>query len=64
MNLNDALATVREKIKGHRAIYEQSEAGVRAQLIEPVLRSLGWDPEDPEQVRPNVSRIRVSQTIA
>ena len=53
--LNEVLATVREKLKEYRALYEQNEMAVRDQIINPILRALDWNPEDPEQVQPNVS---------
>lgn len=27
---------------------------VREQIINPILRNLGWNPENPEEVQPNV----------
>ena len=27
---------------------------VRDQIVNPILRGLGWDPENPEEVQPNV----------
>ena len=53
--LNEVLATVREKLKEYRALYEQNEMAVRDQIINPILRALDWNPEDPEEVQPNVS---------
>jgi len=54
-NLNDELAKIVERIKNHRSFYEQNEMAVRDQIINPILRNLGWNPEDPEEVQPNVS---------
>ncbi|MBT9145811.1 MAG: hypothetical protein DDT42_01688 [candidate division WS2 bacterium] len=54
-NLNEALALIVEKIKKFRSLYEQNEMAVRAQIVNPILRNLGWDPENPEEVQPNVS---------
>ncbi len=45
---------VTNRIKQHRQIYQTNEMAVREQLINPVLRALGWDTEDPEQVVPHV----------
>lgn len=54
-NLNEALAPIIERIKKFRSLYEQSEMAVRDQIVNPILRSLGWNPENPEEVQPNVS---------
>lgn len=43
---------VRERINQHRAELQKSEALTRYALIDPLLRALGWDTEDPDQVRP------------
>lgn len=53
-NLNEALAPIVEKIKRFRSLYEQNEMAVRDQIVNPILRNLGWDPEDPEEVQHNV----------
>jgi hypothetical protein len=53
--LSEVLAQVIEKMKRLRSYYEQNEMAVREQIINPILRSLGWNPENPEEVRPNVS---------
>jgi len=53
--LEETLSTVVERMKKHRSLYEQNEMAVRSQVIEPVLRGLGWDIENPEEVQPNVS---------
>ncbi len=54
-NLNEALAPIVEKIKKFRSLYEQNEQAVRDQIVNPILRNLGWDPENPEEIQPNVS---------
>jgi hypothetical protein len=54
-NLNQALAQIVEKIKKFRSLYEQNEMAVRDQIVNPILRNLGWDTENPEEVQPNVS---------
>jgi predicted type IV restriction endonuclease len=53
--LDIAIATVAEKIKKFRSLYEQNEMAVRDHIVNPILRSLGWDPENPEEVQPNIS---------
>lgn len=54
-NLIEALTPIVEKIKKFRSLYEQNEMAVRDQIINPILRNLGWNPENPEEVQPNVS---------
>lgn len=54
-NLNEVLGIVVEKIKKFHSLYEQNEMAVRDQLVNPLLRFLGWNPENPEEVQPNVS---------
>jgi len=53
-HLNEVLGIIVEKIKKFRSLYEQNEMAVREQIINPILRNLGWDPENPEEVQPNV----------
>jgi len=43
---------VRARIEKHRAELQKSEALTRYVLIDPILRALGWETEDPDQVRP------------
>lgn len=55
MALEELLPTlrkVRERAEKHRLDLEKSEALTRYALIDPVLRALGWDTEDPTCVRP------------
>jgi len=53
--LKETLEMVVERVKKYRSLYEQNEMAVRSQIIEPILRGLGWDVENPEEVQPNVS---------
>jgi len=53
--LKKTLEMVVERMKKYRSLYEQNEMAVRSQIIEPILRGLGWDTENPEEVQPNVS---------
>lgn len=69
-SLETVIEDVRERIRRFRERYEQNEMAVRRQLIEPILRGIGWDPEDPEQVIPNFSleegfpdSVEVSRTV-
>ncbi len=54
-NLNEVLTSIVEKIKKFRSLYEQNEQAVRDQIVNPILRNLEWNPENPEEVQPNVS---------
>lgn len=54
-NLNETLTLILEKTKKFRSLYEQNEMAVRDQLVNPMLRAIGWDPENPNEVQPNVS---------
>jgi len=54
-NLNEVLTPIIEKIKKFRPLYEQNEMAVREQIVNSILRGLGWNPENPEEVQPNVS---------
>ncbi len=54
-DLNMTLTQVLDKIKKFRTLYDRNEMATRDQLINPILRQLGWNPENPEQVQPNVS---------
>jgi len=52
MVLMDILQKVRQQIAQHGATLQQNEMLTRYTLIDPVLRALGWDTEDPEIVIP------------
>jgi predicted type IV restriction endonuclease len=54
-DLEKTIELVCERIKKFRPLYEQNEMAVRDQIIIPIFRSLGWNPENPEEVQPNVS---------
>lgn len=54
-NLKEIIETVLERLKKHRSLYEKSEESVRYQIINPILRGIGWDPENPEEVQPNIT---------
>lgn len=51
--LLNTLEKVLKKIKNHRNLYNTNEEAVRNQIINPILRGLGWDPENPEFVHHN-----------
>jgi len=50
--LLEAIKRVRERIKRHESQLRQNEMLTRYALVDPILRALGWDTEDPEQVEP------------
>ena len=50
--LVDTIETLKARISEHRSILQASEAQTRLSLIDPLLRALGWDTDDPAQVRP------------
>ena len=49
--LTDALALVRDRIKLFESTFINNETQTRLSLIDPVLKALGWDPQDPSAVR-------------
>ncbi len=46
------IGVLRERIETHGAALSQSEALTRSALIDPLLRGLGWNTEDPSHVVP------------
>ena len=51
-NLLTLIEKLRERIDAHGDALRQSEALTRYTLIDPLLRELGWDTEDPDVVVP------------
>ena len=51
----ELIRELREKIRKYKDEFSKNEALVRYSLIDPFLRGLGWDTEDPEQVKPEYS---------
>lgn len=51
-NLLTLIEKLRERIDSHGDALRQSEALTRYALIDPLLRELGWDTEDPDVVMP------------
>ena len=51
-SLLELVETLRERIDEHRGALKQSEALTRYALIDPMLRELGWDTDDPALVVP------------
>ncbi|MCK4447998.1 MAG: type I restriction enzyme HsdR N-terminal domain-containing protein [Candidatus Marinimicrobia bacterium] len=54
VDLKETTEIVLEKMKKFRSLYEQNEMAVRDQIMNPMLRGLGWNTENPEEVQPNV----------
>lgn len=54
-DLTETIARVKERIRNYRSLYEQNEMATRNQVVDPILRALGWDTEDPAKVQPNVA---------
>lgn len=54
-NREEEFKQIIEKIRKHRELYGRSEMAVREQIVTPILRCLGWNPENPDEVQPNVS---------
>ena len=54
-NLLTLIEKLRERIDNHGDALRQSEALTRYALIDPLLRELGWDTEDPDVVVPEYS---------
>jgi predicted type IV restriction endonuclease len=60
-NYSELLVPLAEKIKKFHDFYKQSGVtnkeimiAVRDYIINPILKDLGWDPGNPEEVRPNL----------
>ena len=54
-SLHTLVGTLRQRIQAHRPALSGSEWLTRYTLIDPLLRELGWDTEDPELVIPEYS---------
>ena len=52
--LQEIIERLAEKIDNYKYLYQQNEMAVRDHILNPVLKALGWNPENPEEVRPNV----------
>ncbi len=51
-DLQETIETLQERIREHRALLGQNEIRTRYALIDPLLRALGWDTENPSEVVP------------
>ncbi len=50
-DLNELVGTLKERIKQHKDVLGKNETATRYALIDPLLTALGWDLQDPGQVR-------------
>ena len=48
--LIEEVSAVRDRIRAHRDAFDQNETATRVSLIDPLLKSLGWDVADPCRV--------------
>ena len=53
--LTSCIEELKSRIKMHRGTLSENESRTRAALIDPLLRTLGWDVSDPELVTPEYS---------
>ena len=49
--LTDALALVHDRIRSFEPEFTSNEQQTRLSLVDPILKALGWDPQDPSFVR-------------
>ena len=54
-DLKEIIEILIEKMKKYRSLYERNEMATRGQIIEPILKGLGWNIENPEEIQPNIS---------
>ncbi len=54
-DLKTVIKQVIQKVEKHRDLYSRSEQSVREQLINPILKALGWDASEPDFVHANVT---------
>ena len=54
VTLKETIYVVRERIKLHRDLYNKNEQAVRDQIVNPILRCLGWNSENPDEIQPNM----------
>lgn len=51
-SIAESIMRVLRKINAHRRLYESNEEAVKQHLIGEILRTLGWEWDNPEEVRP------------
>jgi hypothetical protein len=49
----ETVQRVIDRSRKARSLYQQNETATRNQVVDPMLRCLGWDTEDPGRVQPN-----------
>ena len=52
LKLQETIISVIKKVHEHRLLYEKNEEAVKQHLIGEIFRTLGWDWENPREVRP------------
>ncbi|WP_336298924.1 type I restriction endonuclease [Thermococcus kodakarensis] len=52
LGLESAVLTVMSRIGKHRSLYEKNEEAVKQHLIGEIMTALGWEWNNPEEVRP------------
>lgn len=55
MNFDEIINLIKQRVEDYSNLYYSNEQATRTQLIDPILRLLGWDPTDPSKVLPNAS---------
>lgn len=55
IDLSEIIKTMKNKMDSFRPYYEANESAVRDQIINPILKALGWNTDDPEDVRTELS---------
>gem|GEM_PF-643984 len=52
LEVQGAVINVLKKVREHRLLYERNEEAVKQHLIGEIFKALGWDWENPKEVRP------------
>ena len=55
----DLINRLKERLVKYKDLFVQNEAAVRYAIVNPFLRMLGWDIEDPEEVVPEYTNPRI-----
>lgn len=55
MDINQLIEQIQQRLVNYPNLYNTNEQATRSQLIDPLLRVLGWDPTDPDKVIPNAA---------
>lgn len=54
-NVKSKIEEIKDRLRQNGELYRRNEAAVRAQVVQPVLKTLGWDTENPSEVIPEPS---------